>query len=149
MMISSTKKFVVVALTQDLARIWRHGLEKGMKSENLSAPDANGLHRHVRQMQHHGGHTQDPAEQGFFDILAEKLRGSSEVLILGHGSGKANAMDRFFEYVGKHDPQLAKQIMGRVEADLNALSDDQILAKAREWFDWYHRQGAPITKTIR
>ena len=149
MTISSINKFIVVALTQDLARIWRYGLEKGMKSENLSAPNANGLHRHVRQMQHHGGHTQDPAEQGFFDILADKLKGNSEVLILGHGVGKSNAMHRFTHYLEKHDSQLARQIIGTVEADLNALSDDQILAKAREWFDWYHRQGAPITKTIR
>lgn len=146
---SSTNRFVVVTLTGDLARIWRQGLEKGMKPENLSAPDANGLHRHVRQMQHHGGHSQDPAEQGFFDILASKLKGKFEVLIMGHGVGKSNAMHRFTDYLEKHDPLLAKQIIGTVEADLNALSDDQVLAKAREWFDWYHRQGAPITKTIR
>ena len=58
-------------------------------------------------------------------------------------------MHRFTHFLEKHDSQLARQIVGTVEADLNALSDDQILAKAREWFDWYHRQGAPITKTIR
>jgi len=129
--------------------MWRDGLEKGNKPEILLAPDEKGRHRHVRQMQHHRGHSVDPAEQGFFDLLADELTHLGEVLLLGHGVGKASAMHRFANFIEQNNPVLAKRIVGRVDADLNALSDDQILAKSRDWLDWYHRQGAPITKTIR
>ena len=141
--------FVVVTLTQDEARVWKTGLTKGAHPEKIFAPDEKGLHHHVRQMQHHGGHGIDPAERGFFDLLGNKLADASEILLLGHGSGKANAMLRFTQYMERHNPTVAKKVIGAVDADLNSLSESQILAKAREWFDWYHREGAPITKTIR
>lgn len=142
-------KFVVVALTQDDASIWATGLEKGTHPEKIFAPDEKGLHHHVRQMQHRGGHGTDPVEKGFFDVLAKHLSGASEILLLGHGVGKANAMLRFTQYMERHYPSVAKKVIGAVDADLNALTENQILSKAREWFDWYHREGAPISATIR
>ena len=146
---SITNKFVVVALTQDDARIWATGLEKGTHPEKIFAPDEKGLHHHVKQMQHRSGHGTDPVEKGFFDVLAKNLESASEILLLGHGVGKANAMFRFTQYMERHNPLVAKKVIGAVDADLNSLSENQILAKARDWFDWYHREGAPITATIR
>ena len=143
------QKFVVVALTQDEACIWATGLEKGTHPEKIYAPDEKGLHHHVKQMQHRGGHGTDPVEKGFFDILGKNLEGASEILLLGHGEGKANAMLRFTQYMERHNPVVARKVIGAVDADLNALTENQILAKARDWFDWLHREGAPITKTIR
>lgn len=141
--------FVVVALTQDDARIWATGLEKGTHPTTIYAPADKGLHHHVKQMQHHGGHGGDPVEQGFFDVLGRALSDASEILLLGHGVGKANAMLRFTQYMERHNPAVAKKVIGAIDADLNALTENQILAKARDWFDWYHREGAPISKTIR
>lgn len=139
--------FVLVALTQDEARIWATGLAKGTHPERVFAPDEKGLHHHVRQMQHRGGHESDPAEKGYFDLLASDLASASEILLLGHGEGKANAMLRFTQYVERHNPKVAEKVIGAIDADLNALTENQILSKARDWFDWYHREGAAITKT--
>ena len=144
-----SQQFVVVALTQDEARIWATGLNKGAHPEKVFAPDEKGLHHHVRQMQHRGGHGTDPIEKGFFDVLGHHLESASEILLLGHGEGKANAMLRFTQYMERHNPAVARKVIGAVDADLNALTENQILAKARDWFDWYHREGAPISKTIR
>ena len=142
-------KFVVVAITQDEARIWATGLEKGTHPELIYAPDEKGIHHHVRQAQHRGGHGNDPAERGFFDVLAKELTQASEILLLGHGVGKANAMLRFTQYMERHNPGVAKKVIGAIDADLNALTENQILAKARDWFDWYHHEGSTITTTIR
>ena len=142
-------KFVVVALTQDEARIWATGLDKGTHPETIFAPDEKGLHHHVKQMQHRGGHGSDPVEKGFFDVLGRHLADVSEILLLGHGTGKANAMVRFTQYMERHNPTVAKKVIGAVDADLNALTENQILSTARDWFDWYHREGAPISKTLR
>ena len=148
-MVGIVNKFVVVALTQDDARIWATGLEKGTHPEKIYAPDEKGLHHHVRQMQHRGGHGTDPVEKGFFDMLGRHLEDASEILLLGHGEGKANAMLRFTQYMERHNPTVAKKVIGAVDADLKALTENQILSKARDWFDWYHREGAPISQTIR
>ena len=141
--------FVVVAITQDEARIWATGLEKGKHPERIYAPDEKGVHHHIRQAQHKGGHGSDPAERGYFDVLAQELTQAAEILLIGHGAGKANAMLRFTQYMERHNPEVAKKVIGAVDADLNALSENQILAKARDWFDWYHFQGSAITSTIR
>ena len=142
-------KFVLVVLTEDDARIWSTGLAGGTRPERIYAPDEKGIHHHVRQAQHSGGHRSDPAEKGFFDELGTHLSQAAEILLLGHGKGKANAMLRFTQYMERHNPVVARKVIGAIDADLNALTEDQILAKAREWFDWYHRQGAAITQTIR
>ena len=142
-------KFVLIVITEDEARIWATGLAKGTHPERIYAPDEKGVHHHVRQAQHSGGHGQDPADKGFFDELAAHLLPASEILLIGHGSGKANAMLRFTQYMERHNPAVAKKVIGAVDADLNALTEDQILSKARDWFDWYHHEGAAITHTIR
>jgi len=148
-LLSFRNKFVVVAITADDARIWSTGLEKGTHPERIYAPDEKGAHHHIRQAQHKGGHGSDPAEHGYFDVLARELAQASEILLIGHGVGKANAMLRFTQYMERHNPDVAKKVIGAVDADLNALSENQILAKARDWFDWYHFQGSAITSTIR
>ena len=148
-LLSFRNKFVVVAITADDARIWSTGLEKGTHPERIYAPDERGSHHHIRQAQHKGGHGSDPAEHGYFDVLARELAQASEILLIGHGVGKANAMLRFTQYMERHNPDVAKKVIGAVDADLNALSENQILAKARDWFDWYHFQGSAITSTIR
>jgi hypothetical protein len=146
---SIRNKFVVVAITQDEARVWNTGLEKGAHPERIYAPDEKGTHHHIRQAQHKGGHGSDPAERGFFDLLAREIVQAAEILLIGHGAGKANAMLRFTQYMERHNPDVAKKVIGAVDADLNALSENQILAKARDWFDWYHREGSTITTTMR
>jgi hypothetical protein len=132
-------KFIVVALSQDEARIWATGLEKGARPETVYAPSDANSHHHVRQMQHRGGHSSDPAEKGFFDVLGKEISEAREILLLGHGEGKANAMLRFVQYMERHNPIVAKRIVGAIDADLNAMTENQILSRSRDWFDWYHR----------
>lgn len=136
-----SNKFVVIALTQNEARVWATGLEKGAHPEKIFAPADKASHHHVRQTQHQGGHSGDPAEKGFFDVIAKQVESASEILLIGHGEGKANAMVRFVQYVERHSPAVAKKIVGAMDENLNAMSENQILSAARTWFDRFHRTG--------
>lgn len=140
---------IVIAITQNAAKVWSSPFNKSGHPETIAAPDEKGKHHHVRQSQHHGGHSSDPSEREFFELIGERLSHASEILLLGHGTGKSNAMDRFIEFLKREEKFLATKVLGSIEADLNSLTDNQILSKARDWFDWYHREGAPISKTIR
>lgn len=134
-------KFVVIALTQNEARIWATGLEKGTHPDKVFAPSDKGSPHHVKQGQHHGGHVGDPAEKGFFDVIAGHVSEASEILLIGHGEGKANAMVRFVQYMERHNPAVAKKVVGAIDSDLNAMTENQILSTCRDWFDRLHRRG--------
>lgn len=134
-------KFVVIAITQDEARIWATGVEKGIKPEEIFAPAKKGSHHHVRQTQHQGGHSADPAEKGYFDVIADHVKDASEILLIGHGEGKANAVLRFVQYIERHNPEVARKVIGAMDVDLSAMTSNQILSITRRWFDQYHRTG--------
>lgn len=134
-------KFVVIAITTNDARIWATGLEKGGSPDRISAPEDKSSHHHVRQTQHQGGHSGDPADFGFFDVIAEHVKDSAEILLVGHGSGKANAVLRFIQFVERNNSEVAKKIVGAIDSNLNAMSENEILASAREWFENFHRTG--------
>ena len=66
---------------------------------------------------------------------------SSEILLIGHGEGKANAMLRFVQFVERNNPAVAKKIIGAVDTNLNALTENELLSIARNWFESYHKRG--------
>ena len=134
-----SNKFVVIAITQNDARLWATGLEKGSKPEKIYAPSDKASHHHVRQTQHQGGHAGDPADYGFFDVIADHVKNSAEILLIGHGVGKANAVLRFTQFIERNNPEVAKKVVGAIDSNLNAMSENEILASAREWFDHFHR----------
>ena len=139
-------KFVMIALTQDEARIWATGLSKNTMPERIFAPSDKRSHHHVRQTQHQGGHSGDPKERGYFDVIAKNVQDASEILLIGHGEGKANAMLRFIQFIERDSPEVAKKVIGAVDSNLNAMTENELIATAREWFDRFHRTGLQSVK---
>ena len=135
------KSFAMIALTQDEARIWTAGLDKDAKPEKIYAPSDKASHHHVRQTQHQGGHSADPKDWGYFDLIAKEVKSASEILLIGHGEGKANAMLRFIQFIERHDKDVAKRVIGAMDTNLNALTENEILAISREWFENFHKTG--------
>ena len=137
----SENNHVLIALTQNHARVWRSGLASHTVPERVEAPAEKGSHNHLRQTQHQGRHAGDPPEHGFFDEIGRKVSNAEEILLIGHGEAKANATLRFINYMSDHYPDIAKKVRGTIDANLNAMTDNEILARARDWFDTYHRTG--------
>ena len=86
-------------------------------------------------------HSQNTAndETHFFESIASAIIEAGEILLIGHGNGKANAPQAFTEYLNKKHRNLAGKVAGAVDSDLSALSDAQVLAVARQWFDTHDR----------
>ena len=80
----------------------------------------------------------DPA---YYESITRALVGIDEILMIGHGHGKANHMVRFTQYLERKHPEVARSVVGAVDSDLEALTEAQILAAARAWFRTYHRTG--------
>jgi len=136
-MSESTNDFVAVAITRDEARVWATGVASGTKPESVRAPNEMERHHHVREAQHHHGHDTDRQNPAFYESITAAVDGASAILLIGHGKGKANEMLRLTQYWERKHPSIAEKVVGAVDSDLDALSENQILALVRDWFDEY------------
>ena len=140
-MTSHRSPIAVVAVTQNDTRIWLAGLDPDSLPIHLRPPSDLGQHHHVRQAQHHRGHDTDHSDPAYYESIARTLVGVDEILMVGHGHGKANHMLRFTQYLERKHPEVARSVVGAVDSDLDALTEAQLLAEARSWFRTYHRTG--------
>lgn len=63
----------------------------------------------------------------YWSTLTQALDAASGVILLGHGKGKANASHHLVSYVEKHRRGLAERIIAEVRADIDDLTDEQVL----------------------
>ena len=136
-----SNKFVVVTITKDEAKVWATGLEKKSKPEKISAIDNNRHHHKLRQQQRHKGPGLDPESKDLFEKLSEVIKPASELLLLGHGEGKADAVHNFQSFLKEKHQDLSKKVVGVIEADVAHMTEPQVLAEARAWFDKHHKTG--------
>ena len=141
MTITARSAMAIVAITRDEARVWNAGMEKGAVPQRLHAPSDIGQHHHVRQAQHNRGHDTDHDNQRFYESIARAVEGANEILIVGHGKGKADHILRFTQFLERKHPAIAAKVVGAMDSNLNAMTEAQILATAREWFDHFHTWG--------
>jgi len=133
--------FVVVAVTQNEARVWTAGLDSNAKPEKVHAPEHEGRHHHQRQARNHLSHAHGSHDDVYYDSIADAVSGAKEVLIVGHGKGKASHMLRLVQYWERKHPSIARKVVGSIDSDLPSMTENQILALSREWFDHYHELG--------
>ena len=127
--------FVVVALTTREAKVWTTGVKPGAEPEMIKAADSHREHRHVRAAQADHMHHRKFDDPVFFGAIADAVSGAGSVLLIGHGKGKAKAMLSFVQYLERKRPDVARLVEGAVDHDLEAMTDGQVLAAAREWHD--------------
>ena len=120
---------LVAALTRDNTRIW-------LLNEDTIEPVCvverhDHESRHVGAAQDHHGHASEIAEVPYFTELASVLSVASNVVLVGHGTGKANAVNRFINHLDVHRESLRNRIAATGVADVTALSGAQIIQEAR------------------
>ena len=136
-----SNKFVVVTITKDEAKVWATGLERSSKPEKISAIDNNRHHHKLRQELRHKGPGLNPESKAFFENLSGVIKPASELLLLGHGEGKADAAHNFQSYLKEKHQDLANKIVGVIQVDVSHMTEPQVLAEARAWFDKHHKTG--------
>ena len=134
-------RIAVAVITHDHARIWTTQVAKGSEPLriNIQVPTR---HLHVREAQHHGGHGTSQYDAPYFEHLAEVLSPVSELLIIGHGKSKGNSALQFLQYLESQHPNIAKKVIGVLDENIPALTEQQLLEKARHWFS--QRFGVPV-----
>lgn len=56
------------------------------------------------------------------------------MLILGSGTGAASALEQLVLHLGEHEKQIASRVIGAVAVNEQHMTENQLLAKARELY---------------
>lgn len=126
------KKFVVVAISRDEARVWNAGIDPESPSLEFHRPHENAEYRKTREMRD-GGRFEDRVDPEYFESIVHAVAGAEQILLVGHGKGKSSWMLLLVQYLERKHPALAAKVVDAVDADLENLTDGQVLALAREW----------------
>lgn len=129
-----SKKLVVVAISRDEARVWKSSLDPHTEPDAIRAPMEN-VHHHVRIGQFHRGHDTDHMSSKYFEEIALAIHDADEILLIGHGKGKASYTLHLTQYLERKHPDVAQKVVDALAVDLENLSEGEILDLAREWQD--------------
>ncbi len=112
------------------ARIFRSEIHGGLPRKILPVE----YFRHTRDSRDVSRGKEKPDATGFFQLVAGALRPAVQILVFGTGTGTSNEMNQFTTWLNKHHPEQARRIIGSMVVDEHHLTDDQLLAKAREFY---------------
>ena len=130
-------KLAVVAVDAGHARIYCVDAEAATAPETVKAPDPshvnhNIFHRHGNPS---GAFDVDGAETtAYFKALAHALAPARGLLLVGHGKGKANFSHHFESFLEKHHRDVAAKIVANVRADIDDITDRQLLRLGEHHF---------------
>ena len=75
-----------------------------------------------------------PDPNSFFEPVAKALQAAGQILIFGTGTGASSEMEQFIRWAKAHHPDLARRVIGSLVVDEQHLTEDQLLAKARDFY---------------
>lgn len=92
--------------------------------------DQNLSHRHDRDQ----AGQRAPLDSDYLARITEAMTDADAVLLLGHGTGESDMRQVLLHYLETHRRDLMERIVGVETLDDGGLSDEQLLAVAREHF---------------
>ena len=115
------------------ARIYRTEIH-GSIPQRITPYDPFGYGRHLH-FDHKNTNGQRTAERkSFYEAVAKTLHGEHQIVIFGTGKSASSAMDQLLIELKSHHRDLAERVVNSITVDEHHLTDDQLLAKARELF---------------
>ena len=128
---------IVAAITHDHARVWL--LEEG-NAEPIALIERplDAEHRRSRPAEIGRGHHSEIGELPWYSLLEHVLGRSKQLILIGHGKGKGNEVDRFMGHLAETRSPLLGRVVGTGIANLPAMTDSEIISAARErWLASY------------
>ena len=123
--------FVFAVITLDRALIWKHSLEPGTFPELVEASDDNP--QYLKQHNSFSGHRdRSTINPSFAQKLAVEFKDAEHIYLVGAGSGKANSVNQFVDFLKAKHPNIAERVFDTAIADVNSLSNNQLLELGRE-----------------
>ena len=104
------------------------------EGERLEPKDPHGFERHLehRKEADYKGQRVPEADE-FYERIAQRLKNTPSILLLGDGTGKSSAMRYFEAYLKERHSEISGRVVGAQDADLSAISLGEIEHIARRY----------------
>jgi hypothetical protein len=124
---------LLVVIDHHEARIYTTEL-RGSVPHRIAPYDPFGFGRTLRYNQDDSNGQRKPEPRSFYEAVARTLQGARQILIFGTGTGASSAMEQLLAELKRHHEDVAKRVVGSMTVNEHHLTEDQLLAKAREVF---------------
>jgi hypothetical protein len=124
---------LLVVIDHREARVFKTELH-GAVPQRITPLHPNGLNRQLHYVQDDSNGQRKPELKSFYEAVVKTLQGARAILIFGSGTGASSAMAHLVAEMRGHHGELAQRIVGAVVLDQQHLSEDQLLATAREYY---------------
>ena len=130
---------LLVVIDHHEARVYRTEVH-GAVPVRIAPYDPHGYGRHLHSAHEWTDGKQPPERKSFYEAIAKTLRGAEQVLLFGSGTGKSSAMDHLLADLKEHHPDVAGTVIGSVVVDAHHTTENELLARAREFYAEYNRK---------
>lgn len=124
---------LLVVIDHREARIYRTELH-GSVPQRVMPYNPDGFGRNLHYVQDKSNGQRKPERKSFYEAVARTLQGAEKVLLFGGGTGAGSAMEQLLAELKRYHADIAKRVVGTVVVDESHLSENQLLAKAREFY---------------
>jgi len=139
---------LLVVIDHRQARVYQTELH-GSVPQRIVPYDPNGFGRHLHNVQDDANGQRKPELKSYYEAVAQTLRKAERILVFGSGTGASSAMEQLLIELKRHHHDLAERIVGMVVLDEPHLTEDQLLARAREVYAKLHSQPAtPLDRDL-
>jgi hypothetical protein len=130
---SGEGKHLLVVIDHRQASIYQLEPRDSMP-ERIEPYDPDGLKRHLHYVEGESAGQRQPELKSFYEAVAQTLQGAEQITIFGSSTGSSSAMEQLVADLKHHHPDIARHVVGTVIVDRNHLTEDQLLAQARELY---------------
>jgi hypothetical protein len=135
MSVNIEKRLTVAAVTRGVAKVWAVRDPAETHPEVIVKEPDDQRKNHYRQVQRNDHKGVERVDREYFEAIAEVLKPAKAILLVGHGTGKANEMHKFREFLEAHHPDVARKVVGEENTHLESMTEPEIVTMAKKWFD--------------
>lgn len=128
-------RYAVAAVDFHSTRLYAIDSAPESSPERIGAFDPKGFMHNVYHRDGNPDGTYENDNPVYWRTIAHALKGARGVLLLGHGTGKANASHLLVAYLEKHESDIAATIVADVRVDIDDLTDEQVYRLGQRYFD--------------
>ncbi len=130
---AKTGTHLLVVIDHRQARIFSTELH-GSVPQRITPYDPFGFDRDLHYNQDDSNGQRKPEQKSFYEAIAKTLHGAQQIILFGTGTGASSAMEQLLADLKKNHHDIAAKVTNSIAVDEHHLTDDQLLAKARELF---------------
>lgn len=131
---ASSAGHILVVIDHREARVYKTELH-GVVPQHIAPFDPYGYGRNLHYVQDDSNGQRKPERKSFYEAIAETLKLATDILLFGSGTGASSAMEQLLADLERHHPDIASRVVGSIALNVQHLSEDQLLARAREFYE--------------